>query len=298
MHYIVLGGGISPEHEVSKRSAKAFQEALEQLGHTVTALDPSEVAIEEIIAQGTTSDGVFPVLHGVGGEDGTIQAALENAHIPYFGPGPKACQVTLDKTLFKKILEDSNLPTPAWSLIDADEFIREPLATTPFVLKPYDGGSSIDTFIIRSFPYDNAPLLDALHRHGKMLIEQLIEGDEVTVGVLGDESLPVIEIIPPKDQEFDYENKYNGTTAELCPPVNVSEELQRKSQALALAVHEATGCRHLSRTDIMIDREGNLFIIDTNTLPGLTGQSLYPKAAEAAGYDWVKLVEKFTTFLK
>ena len=298
MHYIVLGGGISPEHEVSKRSAKAFQEALEELGHTITPLDPSEVTIDEIISQGKASDGVFPVLHGVGGEDGTIQVTLEEAGIPYFGPGPKACKVTLDKRLFKEILEEHTIPTPAWNTVRSDSFAQEPLASKPFVLKPYDGGSSIDTFIIRSFPYDTAPLIDALSRHDEMLIEELIEGDEVTVGILGDESLPVIEIIPPKDQEFDYENKYNGATAELCPPVNVSEELQRKSQELTLIVHQATGCRHLSRTDIMIDRDGNLFVIDTNTLPGLTGQSLYPKAANAAGYDWVKLVDKFTSFLQ
>jgi D-alanine-D-alanine ligase len=130
-----------------------------------------------------------------------------------------------------------------------------------------------------------------------MLIEQLVEGNEVTVGILGDEALPVIEIIPPKDQEFDYENKYNGATAELCPPVNVSEELQRKAQELAVAVHNATGCRHLSRTDIMINNTGDLYIIDTNTLPGLTGQSLYPKAAAEAGYDWAQLVQRFASLI-
>lgn len=297
MHYIVLGGGISPEKDVSHRSAHAFQQALEALGHTVTYVDPATVSIEEIISLGKASDGVFPVLHGVGGEDGTIQKELENAAIPYFGPGSKACQVTLDKTLFKRILEEAGLPTPPWNLIGKSELAAEPLAQAPFVLKPYDGGSSIDTFIIRSFPYDKAPLEEALARHEHMLIEQLIDGDEVTVGILGDEALPVIEIIPPKDKEFDYENKYNGATAELCPPINVSAELQQKAQELSLAIHKATGCRHLSRTDIMIDATGNLYIIDTNTLPGLTGQSLYPKAAAAKGYDWTSLVGKFTEFL-
>ena len=297
MHYIVLGGGISPEHAVSKRSAQAFQEALEGLGHAVTPLDPAEVSLEEIITQGHASDGVFPVLHGVGGEDGVIQKALEDAGIPYFGPDSEACRLTLDKTLFKKILEEHNLPTPAWNLIAADELADEPLTKAPFVLKPYDGGSSIDTFIVRSIPYDSAPLLEALDRHGRMLIEQLIEGDEVTVGILGDEALPVIEIIPPKDQEFDYENKYNGATAELCPPVHVNEALQQQAQALALAVHKATGCRHLSRTDIMINGAGELYIIDTNTLPGLTGQSLYPKAAAEAGYGWAQLVQRFASLV-
>ena len=297
MQYLVLGGGISPEKEVSKRSAAAFQSALEELGHTVMQLDPAEVSLEEIIHQATAVDGTFPVLHGVGGEDGTIQEKLEAAGATYFGPGPEACRLTLDKTLFKKILEENNLPTPAWNLVSLDELATEPLTKAPFVLKPYDGGSSIDTFIIRSLPFDSAPLEEALARHHKMLIEELIEGFEITIGILGDEALPVVEIIPPKDQEFDYENKYNGATTELCPPINVSNELQRQAQALALTVHKVTGCRHLSRTDIMIDTDGNLFIIDTNTLPGLTGQSLYPKAAAEAGYSWQDLVRKFTELL-
>jgi len=297
MHYIVLGGGISPEHEVSKRSATAFKNALETLGHTVTYLDPSEVSIQEIIKRGTESNGVFPILHGVGGEDGTIQKELEQAGVSYFGPSSRACEVTLDKSLFKKILEANNLPTPEWNLISESHLDTEPLTKAPFVLKPYDGGSSIDTFIVRSFPYDAAPLKDALRRHKNMLIERLIEGDEVTVGILGDTPLPVVEIIPPKDKEFDYENKYNGATAELCPPMNVSATLQQEAQTLALAAHQVTGCRHLSRTDIMIDKDGALYIIDTNTLPGLTNQSLYPKAAAASGYNWTQLVDMFTKFL-
>lgn len=297
MHYIVLGGGISPEKAVSLRSASSFQAALEELGHTVTRIDPSEVSIQNIIEQARTSDGVFPILHGIGGEDGTLQEKFEAAGIAYFGPGAEACRLTLDKTQFKKILEDNNLPTPSWNLITAEELATEPLAQAPFVLKPFDGGSSIDTFIVRSVPFDNVPLEEALNRHGEMLIETLVEGYEVTVGVLGNEALPVVEIIPPKDQEFDYENKYNGSTTELCPPINVSQALQDQAQALALSVHSLTGCRHLSRTDILIDMDNNLFIIDTNTLPGLTNQSLYPKAAAAAGYSWTQLVDRFSKLI-
>lgn len=298
MHYIVLGGGISPEKEVSLRSASAVQSALEELGHTVTFLDPSEVTIEEIIHAGRLSDGVFPILHGIGGEDGSIQAHLEEESIPYFGPSLASCDTTFDKDYFKELLEEHGIPTPRANVITAEQLSTEPLAQSPFVLKPINGGSSIDTFIIRTLPYDSAPLTEALSRYGTMLIEEFISGTEITVGVLENTALPVVEIIPPENQEFDYENKYNGATQELCPPKNVSPELQEKAQALALAAHQATNCRHLSRTDILINESGDMYVIDTNTIPGLTNQSLFPKAAAAAGYSWVKLVERFTQLLQ
>jgi D-alanine-D-alanine ligase len=297
MQYIVLGGGISPESEVSKRSAAAVQSALEALGHTVTLIDPKTTPADTIMNAAKGSDGVFPILHGLGGEDGSIQQQLEAHHIPYFGPSFRSCQTTYDKVIFKKILEENAISTPKWNEITSEQLADEPLAQAPFVLKPIDGGSSIDTFIIRTLPFDPAPLQEALGRYGSMLIEELIIGSEITVGILEDTALPVVEIIPPQDKEFDYENKYNGETAELCPPQNVSVELQAKAQALALEVHNATACRHISRTDILIDEQGELYVIDTNTIPGLTSQSLYPKAAAAAGYDWTALVRRFTEVL-
>jgi len=293
MHYLILGGGISPEKSVSHRSAAAVQRALEALGHTVTYKDPEDTPLEEIITLGKSSDGVFPILHGIGGEDGSIQEVFDKAGIAYFGPRPQACHETFDKAHFKRILEKNGIPTPRWNVITEDELAVEPLAKEPFVLKPISGGSSIDTFIVRTLPFNETPLKEALSRYGTMIIEELIDGSEVTVGVLENVALPVIEIIPPTNQDFDYENKYNGATQELCPPVNVSDEQQAESQKLALEAHLVTQCHHLSRTDIMIDKKGNQFVIDTNTIPGLTDQSLFPKAAAVAGYSWNELVDKF-----
>lgn len=298
MHYLLLGGGISPEKSVSHRSASAVQQALETLGHTVTYKDPEFTSIEEIVELGKASDGVFPILHGIGGEDGVIQEVFEKEGIAYFGPRPAACRETFDKADFKQLLEEKNLPTPRWNVISQEELKTEPLAQEAFVLKPISGGSSIDTFIIRSLPYDSAPLEEALARYGTMMIEELIDGTEVTVGVLEDTALPVIEIVPPADQDFDYENKYNGATQELCPPVSVPQDQQIESQRLALEAHRITHCGHLSRTDIMIDKNGNQYIIDTNTIPGLTNQSLFPKAAAVAGYNWTELVERFTQLVE
>ena len=298
MQYLILGGGISPEKSVSERSATAVQQALESLGHTVIYKDPEDMSIEEIVKLGKESNGVFPILHGVGGEDGNLQVVFEEENIPYFGPRAEACHNTFDKAEFKKLLEVNGLPTPRWNVISVDQLDSEALTKEPFVLKPISGGSSIDTFIIRSLPFDAAPLKEALERYGTMLIEELIDGSEVTVGVLEDVALPVIEIIPPSNQDFDYENKYNGATQELCPPVNIPESQQAESQKLALEAHLITKCHHLSRTDIMIDKNGNQFVIDTNTIPGLTNQSLFPKAAAVAGYSWNELVEKFTQLVE
>lgn len=298
MHYLILGGGISPEKEVSHRSATAVKQALEALNHTVTYIDPETTSVDEIILQAKASDGVFPILHGIGGEDGSLQVIFEKEGIPYFGPRPDACRDTFDKADFKRILEKHTIPTPRWNVVSEHSFTDDPLTKEPFVLKPISGGSSIDTFIIRELPYDAAPLNEALSRYGTMMIEELIEGSEVTVGILEDTALPVIEIIPPADQDFDYENKYNGATKELCPPVNVSDASQALSQKLALEAHRVTNCGSISRTDIMIDKQGNQFVIDTNTIPGLTNQSLYPKAALVAGYSWTELVETFTRLVK
>lgn len=297
MHYIVLGGGTSPEKDVSQRSAAAVQSALKELGHTIEYLDPAIATIDEITAVAQEADGIFPILHGSGGEDGTLQAVFEEAALPYFGPDPTACRNTFNKVDFKKILERNGLPTPRWNVVSTATLDDEPLTSAPFVIKPITGGSSIDTFIVRTIPYDKTAIAEALERYDTMLIEELIEGHEITVGILETEPIPVVEIIPPKDGEFDYENKYNGATREVCPPENISKNIQKEAQVLASSVHTITDCRHLSRTDILIDAQGQLFIIDTNTIPGLTAQSLYPKAAQAAGYDWISLVKRFTELL-
>lgn len=292
MKILVLGGGTSPERDVSLRSAAAVRDAATDLGHAVTYLDPAAAELPQLIETAYNNDVTLPILHGIGGEDGFLQDAFEAAGVHYLGSGANACRSTFNKARFKELLLGHSLPTPKHEIVSSESFNGSPLSQSSFVLKPIEGGSSIDTFIIRSTGYDSDPLHTALKKYGTMLIEELIEGSEVTVGVLGAEALPVIEIIPPENGEFDYENKYNGATAELCPPKNISASLQRHAQELAVAIHQLAGCRHMSRTDIMISRQGKLFIIDTNTIPGMTNQSLFPKAARAEGYAWNELVAK------
>lgn len=285
----IVCGGRSAEREVSLRSGTAVAEALKSAGYDVTVLDSANATLAEIAA----CDVVFPALHGVGGEDGTIQAQLEEAAAKYVGSGPSSSRLCFDKWEYRQAITAANIPMAEGALVQVDNYQQHPLARAPYVLKCLTGGSSIDTYIVRNpQAAPHTEITDTFHRHPTMLIEQLIVGIELTVGVFGDQVLPVIEIVPPTNGEFDYENKYNGATLELVPAQHVSIELQQKAQTLALEAHQVTGCRDLSRTDIMLDQNGRIFLLETNTLPGMTNESLFPKAARAAGIEMPELCKR------
>ncbi len=292
MKILVLGGGNSSEREVSVRSAAAVAKALKELGHEVFRLDPAgdQTELKQVIA---SCDVVFPILHGTGGEDGTIQRLIETIGKPYLGSDSHASHLCFDKTITKQLLTEHGLPTPPSQVVDAASLASSFVTQHPFVLKPIADGSSVDTFIVRALPGPTQAMTESLNRRGHMLAETLVTGVEITVPILGNTPLPVIEIIPPVGQEFDFTNKYNGATRELCPPQNVSAELQRQAQELALQAHTICGCRHLSRTDMIIAPGGHIEILEINTMPGLTDQSLFPKAAAAAGISWNQLVTRF-----
>lgn len=287
---VVLCGGSSSEREVSLRSGSAVAEALKTAGYEVVVLDPATASFEEMV----DADVVFPVLHGAGGEDGSLQAQLEKRGVRYVGSDADASHLCFDKWTYRHVITDAGLPMAEGALVQTDTFTGHPLARQPYVLKPVGGGSSIDTFIVRdpSEAPENA-IHKTFERHPNMLLERLILGTELTVGVLGDEALPVIEIIPPSDGEFDYENKYNGKTQELCPPVHVSATVQEQAQELAKKAHLFTGCRDFSRTDIIVEATtGKLYLLETNTIPGMTPQSLFPKMAQAAGVAMPELCKQ------
>lgn len=291
MKILVIGGGGFGEREVSLRSAAAVREALEKLGHEVDFADPAngEDALRKAIAG---SELALPILHGEGGEDGTVQALIEDMGKPYLGADAEASQLCFNKAALKERLRAAGIRTPASELVDREGFERSELRRRPFVLKPFDSGSSIDMFIVRDVGVGLDGPRAAFERRPQMLLEELIGGTEITVAVLGETALPVVEIIPPAGQEFDYENKYNGATAEICPPEHIGMETGRRAQQLAEEVHRLAGVRHLSRTDMIVTPPGELYVLEVNTLPGLTAQSLYPKAAAAAGLDWKHLVER------
>jgi len=288
---IILAGGNSDEREVSLRSGVAVARALEAAGHQVETIDPTE-PLSTYVDQFKAADVIFPALHGLGGEDGSLQLYLESQNIRYVGSDSHTSRLCFFKDLSAEVMREHDILTPKTALVDYTAFQASDLATAPYVLKPNDGGSSIDTFIVRDPTQTDPAIAKAFEKHGRLILQELIEGTEVTVPIVGDEALPVIEIIPPENQEFDYENKYNGATQEICPPVNVSEERQLEARDLALKMHEAFECRDLSRSDFIIQTDGTIYALEINTIPGLTNQSLLPKSAAVAGMDMSALCDR------
>jgi D-alanine-D-alanine ligase len=289
---VVLAGGTSDEREVSLRSGAAVANALRACQYEVSILDTKD-GLEHIL-NGLPSDAViFPALHGIGGEDGTLQALLEQRSIRFVGSGSKASALCFDKFAYSKLLAKHSYTTPSTELVTYQAFRDSPLSAMPFVLKPNDGGSSIDTHVIRNVSsVDLVSFVPVFERHESMILQELISGTEITVAVVGEKALPVIEIIPPADQEFDYENKYNGATQEICPAISVNAAMQTQAQELAVNIHTLSGCQDMSRTDMIITNAGDLYVLETNTIPGLTDQSLLPKAAAAAGMPMQDLCDR------
>jgi D-alanine-D-alanine ligase len=296
---LVLQGGLSSERDVSLRSAANVITELKKLGHEVVVADPADA---DFNLQKSTRDCdiVFPILHGAGGEDGVLQRQLEQMGKPFLGSGSEACEVTFDKALYRDFLVEYGVLMADGGAVTVAQFKWSELRDAPYVLKPIDGGSSVDTVILHDLAQEpnEAYFADLFTRHPEMIIEELIEGQELTVGVLGDKALPVILIVPPAAETFDYENKYNGRTQEIVNPAQVSGNVQERAQDLALRLHRLTGCRHLSRTDMIATPDGRLYVLETNTIPGLTAQSLLPKAAAAAGLDMAALVKCFIALAK
>jgi D-alanine-D-alanine ligase len=289
---LVLAGGNSPEQEVSMRSGAAVAVALRQGGYEVTAADPAG-GLQKLLPALESVDVVFPALHGTGGEDGELQRFLEQQEIKFVGSGSEASELCFDKASYGQLLVKNGILTPQTELVTFEEYGSRPLIRQPFVLKPNSGGSSIDTIIVRDIRHkDEAAIRQAFDQHHRLLLQELISGMEITIAVLGTKSLPAIEIVPPGNQEFDYKNKYNGATREICPPKHVSEAQQSTAQKLAERIHGLCGCRDMSRTDIIIGEGSKLYVLETNTIPGLTDQSLLPKAAAAAGIDMQMLCDR------
>lgn len=287
---IVLAGGNSTERDVSFRTGAAVANALKEAGHTVTMLDPAEGLSKEKLE----CDVVFPALHGEGGEDGSLQRQLDEFGIPYVGSEVEASELCFDKQRYKDFLGEHNISTPAGAMVSEEEFWKSPLIENGYVLKPVDGGSSIDIILHRkdSERPSGTIIKDLFNRYKKMLLEELVEGTEITVAVFDSVVMPVIEIIPPNDGWFDYENKYNGQTQELCPPINVDETTQEAAQDLALQIDKLCGCRDMSRTDMILDSAKKLWVLETNTIPGMTDQSLLPVAIRTIGISYPEMVDR------
>lgn len=297
MRILILGGGNSPEREVSLRSAGSVAAAAKTSGYEVLEIDPkydleklNEISKETI---------VFPILHGEGGEDGSIQKLLEDKGFAYLGSDSQSSADCFDKWITRQKLMTANITMPQGALVTESTYHNEPLSRHPHVLKVVKGGSSIGTYLVPDpSNIDNQKVDQIFKLDDQAVVEELIVGTEVTVPILDQSALSVIEIIPPKDEEFDYENKYNGRTQELCPPKTVSGQAQKQAQTIAENVHKVMNARHLSRVDIMIDQSNKMYVLEINTIPGLTDQSLYPKSADVAGIPMPQLISRFADIVK
>ncbi|HEY4160436.1 MAG TPA: D-alanine--D-alanine ligase [Candidatus Saccharimonadales bacterium] len=291
---LVLCGGPGSEREVSLRSGASVAAWLRTVGYDVITADPAEsdFSLERLARE---CDVVFPILHGAGGEDGSLQRGLEAVGKPFLGSGCAACELTFDKVKYRQFVTGRGVRMAEGRAVNRLAFERSELRRQPYVLKPINGGSSVDTLILRNLADEpDADFFDGLFmKYPEMLLEQLIEGQELTVGVLGNRALPVILVVPPADGEFDYTNKYNGRTREIVNPAEVDAKSLAGAQELALRLHRITGCRHLSRSDMILTSVGELYVLETNTIPGLTDQSLFPKMAAAAGLDTSALARCF-----
>lgn len=293
---VMMGGG-SPEREVSLNSGKLVAEALKKQGYQVLTFDPL-TDLEKLIQSKGDIDVVFPVFHGKGGEDGTVQGFLELLELPYVGPGIFASALTIDKLKTKKWLEEDKILMPKDMIIDKNmrfEEIEKKLGV-PFIVKPIANGSSIGVEIVKS----EDEYMEALERANKddiLMAEEYIVGDEITVGVLGNgvniTALPVI-LIKPKTTFFDYKAKYSGETDEIVP-APIDEKVAKLAQEVAVLVHKKTECRDFSRSDFIV-KDSKVYFLEVNPIPGMTSESLVPKAAKALGISFEELVEKIVVF--
>ena len=290
MRMILIAGGWSSEREVSLSGARGIDKALKELDHEVRFLDPA-LELAGLIPVAEKADFAFINLHGSPGEDGLIQAMLEAARCPYQGAGPKASFLALNKAAAKALYEQHGLRTPRWRLYTGIPGESREGGPLPLFVKPNTGGSSLGMSLVREAA-ELGPALDKVFALGQAaLVEDCVPGLELTCAVLDDTPLPVIMIRPKSGSAFfDYENKYAADGAEELCPAPVDPKLAAEVQRLALAAHRALGIAGYSRSDFMVDQAGTPWLLETNTLPGMTPTSLLPKAAAAVGLSYSDLV--------
>jgi D-alanine-D-alanine ligase len=285
----VLRGGPSAEREISLASGQAVADALRRRGHDVFV---SDIGPENLAALDQPTDVVFPALHGTFGEDGVLQAILEQRGIRFVGSGSQACALAMDKVAAKQRVADLGIDTPAFEVVTKESLSGGgPQLAPPLVVKPVAEGSSVLTTIVR----DTAALLPSIQavveRYGRALLERFITGDEITVGMVGDRALPPI-CVRPQREFYDYQAKYQDDRTEYLFEAGHPEGLLAQAQQFSRRVFVELGCRHLARVDWMLGADGRLWFLEINTIPGFTSHSLVPKAAARLGVSFDELVEQ------
>jgi len=289
----VMMGGLSREREISLKTGKAILKALTEKGYTVCPIDVGKDIAETLIKE--KIECAFLALHGRFGEDGTIQGMLELMRIPYTGSGVLASALAIHKIMAKKIFLCDKIPTPPFEVFHRDEIEKDPLRTVslpfPLVVKPAREGSTIGVSIVRTEEEFVHALKEASKYDAEILVEEFMKGKEITVGILEDIPLPIIEIVP-KSGFYDYHSKYTKGETEYIIPARIPREKYLYAQEISLKAFRVLGCSGCARVDLVTDENGNPFVIDVNTMPGMTEMSLLPQAASYAGIAFEDLVER------
>ncbi len=323
---VLLVGGASAERPVSKMSAKAVYEALIRLGNQVTLIDPAYGSTQpnktemffdtsdfmEISKENYLSAFILPVfkeaevvfigLHGKWGEDGTVQSILELMGIPYTGSGVRAASMAMDKGVSKILMRDEGVTVPEGFVVYGSAFdvlsIHKKITTEigyPTIVKPNDEGSTIGLSIVQGFDELEQALNESAKFSHATLVEQFIPGRELTVGILADEVLPVLEIVPKKGI-YDYESKYTKGFSEYFVPADLESGLTQELKRQSLLAYNAIGCKNYARVDFRLSPEGKPYCLELNPLPGMTETSLLPKMAAAQGITFDELVKRIVLY--
>lgn len=284
----VLLGGKSAEREVSLDSGTAVLEALVRSGVNAEAFDPQERSVTELV----NYDRAFIVLHGRGGEDGQIQGALEWLNVPYTGTGVQGSAIGMDKVKTKQVWQGSELPTAPYRIVTKDSDANDIVNALglPLIIKPVHEGSSIGMSKVEKIEDFAEAITKATEHDAVVMAEKWITGREYTIVVLNGQALPVIRLEPPQDVAFyDYEAKYQRNDVQYGIPCGLSEAEEQQLKALSLRAFQAVGASGWGRIDAMQDEQGNFWLLEVNTVPGMTSHSLVPKAAAAVGYSFDEL---------
>jgi D-alanine-D-alanine ligase len=293
----LIAGGKSAERDVSLKSGEQVYQALNKAKYDIRRYDPRD-DLELLVRDAPDLDVALVIMHGRGGEDGTLQGMLDLLEIPYQGSGVLGSALGMNKELSKLLYQQAGLQVSRAMFFTKEEApdpreIKARLGL-PVVIKPVNEGSSIGVTKARTLEELQKGLDAAFPYDHRILVEEFLEGVEVTGGVLGNAkltALPLVEIIPSDQYDFfDYEAKYKpGASTEICP-ARVTPEITQKAQEVAVTAHRALHCRGYSRTD-MIVRDGEIYVLETNTIPGMTGTSLFPQAAQAMGLEFPQLLD-------
>ncbi len=289
----VLMGGPGTEREVSIASGKAVVKALQKKGYRAVGVDVVDTAPK--MPEGT--DLAFNVIHGTFGEDGGLQRYLEELGIRYTGAGVKSSEVAFDKNLSKDCFLEHDVPTPGSELVDCSNGVMLPKMPVPFVVKPPREGSSVGIRVVKEESEAIAAMEHAAGFSSDLLVEEFVEGRELTVGVLNGEVFPVVEIAPPEGDWYDMETKYPWLSgkevgSQYTCPADLTPEETRIVQVAAKKAYDALGIEVYSRVDVLLNSFGNPYVLEANTIPGMTETSLLPMGAAAAGYSFGDLCVK------